>query len=178
MAKATATEQTLTSDGEGDNPNDDEARYVRAKTVDLEIGESMERSMVLVSSGGSHEGDGSGLVGREQICSETGGLKGGNGEGGAWNQTRTNSSPWVKKQSDGSVAEATVNIVDGVASIAIPEEIFDEAELLWKRYVVGYFIGDAPHVGSIHVTVNRIWSSSKAGSKIDVQFIEKNTVLF
>lgn len=44
--------------------------------------------------------------------------------------------------------------------------------------MVGYFIGDAPHVGSIHATFNRIWSSPKAGSKIDVQFIEKNTVLF
>lgn len=44
--------------------------------------------------------------------------------------------------------------------------------------MVGYFIGGAPHVGSIHATVNRIWSSPKAGSKIDVQFIDKNTVLF
>lgn len=44
--------------------------------------------------------------------------------------------------------------------------------------MVGYFIGDAPHVGSIHATVNRIWSSPIAGTKIDVQFIDKNTVLF
>lgn len=55
-----------------------------------------------------------------------------------------------------------------VASIQIPTEIFDEAELLWKSFVVGYFVGDAPHVRSIHATVNRIWSSPKAGSKIDV----------
>ncbi|KAH0903258.1 hypothetical protein HID58_042761, partial [Brassica napus] len=33
-------------------------------------------------------------------------------------------------------------------------------------------------VGSIHATVNRIWTAPKAGSKIDVQFIAKNTVLF
>lgn len=44
--------------------------------------------------------------------------------------------------------------------------------------MVGYFIGDAPHVSPIHATVNRIWSTPKAGSDIDVQFIEKNTVLF
>ena len=44
--------------------------------------------------------------------------------------------------------------------------------------MVGYFTGDAPHVGSIHTTVNRLWSSPKMGSKIDVQFLEKNTVLF
>lgn len=45
-------------------------------------------------------------------------------------------------------------------------------------YLVGYFIGDAPHVGSIHVSVNCIQSSANAGTKIDVQFIEKKTVLF
>lgn len=43
---------------------------------------------------------------------------------------------------------------------------------------MGFFIGDAPHVGSIHATIKRIWASPKGGSKIDVQFIEKNTVLF
>lgn len=86
------------------------------------------------------------------------------------------SSPW-KKVSSGE-ANPEVSIIDGVASIQIPEEIFNEAELLWKSYVVGYFIGDAPHVGSIHAMVNRIWSSPKACTKIDVQFIEKNIVLF
>lgn len=85
---------------------------------------------------------------------------------------------WAKKKSKASETEAAITVVDGVANLEIPEEIFDEAELLWKCFVVGHFIGDAPHIGSIHATVNRIWSSSKAGSKIDVQFIEKNTVLF
>ena len=37
-------------------------------------------------------------------------------------------------------------------------------------------MGDSPFIGSIHSTVNRIWSSQK--SKIDVQFISKRTVLF
>lgn len=85
-------------------------------------------------------------------------------------------SPWKKISSVDS--HTAVEVIGGVATIQIPEEIFDNGELLWKSYVVGYFIGDAPHVGSIHATVNRIWSSPKAGTKIDVQFIEKNTVLF
>uniref|UniRef100_A0A0D3AS77 DUF4283 domain-containing protein n=1 Tax=Brassica oleracea var. oleracea TaxID=109376 RepID=A0A0D3AS77_BRAOL len=72
----------------------------------------------------------------------------------------------------------SIDVVNGVAAIHVPEDIFDDADLLWKSYVVGYFIRDAPHVGSIHATVNRIWASLKSGSKIDVQFIEKNTVLF
>ncbi|KAJ4876557.1 DUF4283 domain-containing protein [Raphanus sativus] len=85
-------------------------------------------------------------------------------------------APWsINRALD---AQPEVEIVEGVASIQIPDDIFDEAELLWKSFVVGYFIGDAPHVGSIHATVNCIWSSPKAGTKIDVQFIEKNTVLF
>lgn len=83
---------------------------------------------------------------------------------------------WSKNRAPEEVPE--IEIVGGIASIQIPDGIFDESELLWKSFVVGYFIGDAPHVGSIHATVNRIWSSPRAGSKIDVQFIDKNTVLF
>ncbi|KAG5400823.1 hypothetical protein IGI04_015430 [Brassica rapa subsp. trilocularis] len=72
------------------------------------------------------------------------------------------SAPWAKKKMGGGEPEAIVDVVDGVASLQIPEKIFDEAELLWKSYVVGYLIGDSPHVGSIHATVNRIWSAPKA----------------
>ncbi|CAF1927694.1 unnamed protein product [Brassica oleracea var. botrytis] len=100
----------------------------------------------------------------------------GKGSVGDSSQRAGATSPWTKR-SHGDV-QPEVEVVNGVASIQIPEEIFDESELLWKIYVVGYFIGDAPHVGPVHATVNCIWSSPKAGSKIDVQFIEKNTVLF
>lgn len=39
-------------------------------------------------------------------------------------------------------------------------------------------MNDAPHIGTIHSTVNRIWSSPGRVSKIVVQFIGKKTVLF
>lgn len=68
--------------------------------------------------------------------------------------------------------------VDGVVSIIIPAEILADPNPLWRCYAVGYFIGGAPHIGSIHATVNRLWSSPKIGNKIDVQFLEKNIVLF
>ncbi|KAL0716555.1 hypothetical protein Bca4012_065877 [Brassica carinata] len=84
-------------------------------------------------------------------------------------------SPWTKNHL--RETQVGLEILNGVATLQIPEEVFDDAELLWKSFVVSYFIGDAPHVGSIHGTVNRIWSS-QTGSKIDVQFIAKNTVLF
>lgn len=51
-------------------------------------------------------------------------------------------------------------------------------EPLWRSFVVGYFMNDAPHIGSIHATVNRIWNSLGKKTKIDVQFIRKTTVFF
>ncbi|KAG2275398.1 hypothetical protein Bca52824_057953 [Brassica carinata] len=53
-----------------------------------------------------------------------------------------------------------------------------DVDPLWKCFVVGYFMNDAPHIGSIHSTVNRIWASPGKVSKIDVQFIGRRTVLF
>lgn len=85
-------------------------------------------------------------------------------------------SPWIKPPV--AEPEPAPKAVDGIVSISIPDEILADPNPLWRCYVVGYFIGDAPHVGSIHATVNRIWSSPKMGSKIDVQFLEKNIVLF
>ncbi|KAH0879209.1 hypothetical protein HID58_066603 [Brassica napus] len=100
------------------------------------------------------------------------------GRDGGKQEERVRSSPWSKDLAGRAGAEPVIDIVDGIATLQIPDAIFDEAELLWKTFVVGYFIGDAPHMGSIHATVNRIWTAPKAGSKIDVQFIAKNTVLF
>ena len=71
-----------------------------------------------------------------------------------------------------------IDVVNGIASMKIPNEVFEDPKPLSQSFVVGYFIGDAPHVGSIHATVNRIWSTPRSGSRIDVQFIEKKTVLF
>ena len=64
-------------------------------------------------------------------------------------------SPWLKNSQAGP-SEPVIEVVGGVASMQIPEDIFDGSELLWKSFVVGYFIGDAPHIGSVHATVNRI----------------------
>ncbi|KAG2266452.1 hypothetical protein Bca52824_073531 [Brassica carinata] len=97
---------------------------------------------------------------------------------GGQQEEEIRSNPWTKDQAGIGGAETVIDIVDGIATLQIPDAIFDEAELLLKSFVVGYFIGDAPHVGSIHATVNRIWTAPKAGSKIDVQFIAKITVLF
>ncbi|KAJ4885666.1 DUF4283 domain-containing protein [Raphanus sativus] len=54
-------------------------------------------------------------------------------------------SPWLKKSLAGS-SEPVIEVVGGVASMKIPEDIFDKSEMLWKSFVVGYFIGVAPHI--------------------------------
>ncbi|KAG2282826.1 hypothetical protein Bca52824_054046 [Brassica carinata] len=123
------------------------------------------------------------MIGREGEAIPGNSLTGKNGENtegrnGGNQAERARSGRWSKNLAGKGVAEPFIEIVDGIASLQIPDAIFDEAELLWKSFVVGYFIGDAPHVGSIHATVNRIWTGHKAGTKIDVQFIAKNTVLF
>lgn len=69
-------------------------------------------------------------------------------------------------------------VKNGVADVSIPEELMEDVDPLWKYFVVGYFMNDVPHIGSIHSTVKRIWSSPGKVSKIDVQFIRKRIVLF
>lgn len=99
----------------------------------------------------------------------------------------TPSSPPRKASWASAVVETPISIgqihtdftvSNGVAEITIPENVLWEAEPLWKSFVAGYFMGDAPHVGTIHTTVNRIWSNLEKYSKINVQFKNKTTVLF
>ncbi|KAG2292820.1 hypothetical protein Bca52824_039489 [Brassica carinata] len=69
-------------------------------------------------------------------------------------------------------------VKDGVVEVAIPEEVFADVVPLWKYFFVGYFMNEAPHIGPIHATVNRIWNLPGKRTRIDVQFIGKTTVLF
>ena len=75
-----------------------------------------------------------------------------------------------------SMANISLEFVveDGVAEVEIPEELFEGVDPLWRSFVVGYFMNDAPHIGPIHATVNRIWNTPGKRSKIDIQFIGKN----
>ncbi|KAG7536572.1 Reverse transcriptase domain [Arabidopsis suecica] len=89
-------------------------------------------------------------------------------------------SAWVSPLPEASVSrlKPVVNLVDGVARVSVPAEIVEESSPHWKCFVVGYFMGDAPHLGTIHATVNRIWNSVGKASRIDVQFLSPKTVLF
>lgn len=90
-------------------------------------------------------------------------------------------SSWSKKLPGLPILEQNKPVFDldnGVARVSIPDDIVDEASPLWERFVVGYFMGDAPYIGKIHATVNRIWTSSSNSSRIDVQFLSPTSVLF
>lgn len=67
---------------------------------------------------------------------------------------------------------------DGELEIEPPPELKSGKKPLWSKYIVGYFIGDAPHIGKVHATLNRLWSSPEENSMIDAQFISSKTVLF
>ncbi|KAL0689488.1 hypothetical protein Bca4012_089166 [Brassica carinata] len=63
------------------------------------------------------------------------------------------------------------DVKGGVASVDLPEELLSDSEPLWSAYIVGHFMGDAPHIGKVHAIVNRIWSFPDKPAKIDAQFI-------
>ena len=44
-----------------------------------------------------------------------------------------------------------------IDALQLPKEFFVNTDPLRKCFVVLYFIGDAPHGGSIHATINCIW---------------------
>lgn len=89
-------------------------------------------------------------------------------------------SAWASPLPEASVSRSkpVVKLVDGVARVSVPTDIIEESFPLWKCFVVGYFMGDAPHLGTIHATVNRIWNTVSKASRIDVQFLSPKTVLF
>ncbi|KAL0716000.1 hypothetical protein Bca4012_065322 [Brassica carinata] len=67
---------------------------------------------------------------------------------------------------------------EGVAVVDLPEEVTLDSKPLWESYVVGHFIDDAPHIGKVCATVNRLWTTKEKPSMIDAQFIAPKTALF
>lgn len=96
-------------------------------------------------------------------------------------------APSVRKSSWSSLVQDPIDVevtclafevVKGVAEVSLSEDILEDATPLWSAFVVGHFIGDTPHVGKIHATVNRLWNSADKPKKIDVQVLNQTTILF
>ncbi|VVA90806.1 unnamed protein product [Arabis nemorensis] len=71
-----------------------------------------------------------------------------------------------------------VEIINDMAKVNIPDEVRKLSQPLWTSYMVGHFIGEAPHIGKVHATVNKIWTSGSRVSKIDAQFLNPKTVMY
>ncbi|CAH2046987.1 unnamed protein product [Thlaspi arvense] len=49
-------------------------------------------------------------------------------------------------------------ISNEIVSVRITDKIYSDFNPLWKSFALGYFINEAPHVGTIYATINQIWT--------------------
>lgn len=77
-----------------------------------------------------------------------------------------------------SKVDFEVSVVDGKATVAVPDSILDDAVPLWEDFLIGRFPSTAPHVAKIHVIVNKIWNLGDKNIKIDVYGVNDTTVKF
>lgn len=97
----------------------------------------------------------------------------------SYSQVAAQSSRDLEEKFSNVVRYSPVADLQGdVASVDLPEELLSDSKPLWSAYIVGHFMGDAPHIGKVHAIVNRIWSFPDRHAKIDAQFISPRTVLF
>ncbi|KAL0864693.1 hypothetical protein Bca101_043811 [Brassica carinata] len=120
-----------------------------------------------------------------EIKAEPSSLQAAAGHGSWYSDTGVFSGPsliaWnsVSQEKSSSSVVSDVEIIGNFAKVSISDEILKQSKPLWTNYVVGHFIGnDAPHIGKVHATVNRIWSTPIKSSKIDAQFFNPKTVIF
>ena len=72
-----------------------------------------------------------------------------------------------------------VSEVDGCEKVIVPKEVFIGAKPIWEDFVIGKFLNaKSPHVGKIHMIVNKIWRLGDRSSLIDVFEVNESTVKF
>ncbi|CAL9224793.1 unnamed protein product, partial [Arabidopsis halleri] len=74
--------------------------------------------------------------------------------------------------------DVNVSMVDGKATVAVPDAILDDPVPLWEDFLIGRFPSTTPHVAKIHVIVNKIWNLGDKSTKIDVYEVNSSTVKF
>ncbi|KAG2256342.1 hypothetical protein Bca52824_075636 [Brassica carinata] len=57
--------------------------------------------------------------------------------------------------------------LEGGKAVEIPDEVIEQADLLWDDYLIGKFLDTAPHVARVHAIVNRIWNQGEMKQQID-----------
>lgn len=85
-------------------------------------------------------------------------------------------SSWVnvvRNKPSLSQNKVEVDIVDGSAMVAIPDDVILNSVPLCEAFFEGRFLSSAPHVAKIHVIVNKIWPLWNKYIRIDVLLLTK-----
>lgn len=88
---------------------------------------------------------------------------------------------WVRvvKKHNFTKQKFVVSEVEGQERVVVPKEVFIGAKPLWEDFLIGKFLSSkAPHVGKIHMIVNKIWRLGDKTSLIDVYEVNATTVKF
>lgn len=68
--------------------------------------------------------------------------------------------------------------LDGSPVVDIPDDVIEDSPPLWEDFIIGKFLSKAPHVGKIHVIVNKIWPLGEKAGKIDTFVVNDFTIKF
>ncbi|KAG7556371.1 hypothetical protein ISN44_As11g024100 [Arabidopsis suecica] len=71
-----------------------------------------------------------------------------------------------------------VSMQDGVGSVMVPDEVFEDSSPLWEDFLIGKFLDTAPHVAKVHAIVNKIWAMGDKSQMIDVHALNSTTLKF
>lgn len=73
--------------------------------------------------------------------------------------------------------EVQITKEDGVDSVMVPDEVFEDPSPLWEDFLIGRFLEKAPHVGKVRAIVNKIWTVDKS-QFIEVYVLNKTSMKF
>lgn len=74
--------------------------------------------------------------------------------------------------------EVDIQMKDGIGSVSVPDEVFEDATPLWEDFLIGRFLEKAPHIAKVHAIVNKIWALSDKSQMIVVYQINSTTMKF
>ncbi|KAF8113095.1 hypothetical protein N665_0057s0045 [Sinapis alba] len=74
--------------------------------------------------------------------------------------------------------DVAVTLNDGVGSVEVPDEVFQDPSPLWEDFLIGKFLEKSPHIAKVHAIVNKIWALGDKSQMIEVFPINATTMKF
>lgn len=96
-------------------------------------------------------------------------------------QEQTTKSSWsviVQNRSVLRKHDPNFSEMDGSPVVDIPDDIIKDSTPLWEDFIIGKFLSTVPHVGKVHVIVNKIWPLGDKSVKIDTFVVNEFTIKF